>query len=658
MVPHCEASNSLIDREFMADFREVAVAAGFLLAGVGAGYYGGMVFGSHENSVNPSSRVGVIARSSLSSNTGKVKASAAAVQIKDQLLGMARREDDPMRELAMAKVILGMDANTVQQVLESLPAGKDNESRLLQRELVARWAHLDPEAALAYAEKQPVPTYYIRSDCVDIALKAWGDVNPQAALQAAGKIFSKNRGYWSSSEDGAVSNMLDKIAGADGSGAFDWAKTHLGSREYSGLSREVTAYLAKINPQWAAEIAQQLPPSSDYMSSRRMAMSAVASAWAEKDPAAAMAWAQSLGALDRPDAFSQILSRLSQDDPKSAAQYFLKAPEWISQRMWSGQVFTSWIAKDPKEAEAWVKQLPEGAQKKKAYEAYLNGLSQVDVKAAAELLLTLPAKETPHNALWQVSYQLWSEDRNQALDWLHKLPEGNGRQNATSNMYNQWADEDPHEAAQYIIDHETGDNQSRAMEMVAMNWSRNDPESAWGFAQGMPSGKSRNQVMNSILTAWSSESPQKAAAMISSLPESERGSAVQNIAREWVQSDASAATAWVSSLPEGEGKKNAYQGLVGGWIQYDSTKAASWLMSQPPGAPRDAALEWGSQMLSNDDPATAAGLAVTIANADTRDNRVRDVVNNWMHSDPSAAKAWVSASSLPQAVKDKLVKQQ
>jgi hypothetical protein len=639
----------------MADLREVMVVTAFLAVAAGGSYYAGYSLGGGKAKSSPiASVLKAVAPSSLAKSVS-AKSKTNSDQLKNQLLEQARDKTNPLRDLAIGKIVLNMDADTVQQVLAGLPTVKNDETRSLEQALIARWAHLDPEAALAYAQKLPPSFFFGRHTLTDVVLKAMGDKDPEGALETAARIYKKEREFWYSDGNETINSILDHLGG-DGSGSFAWAQAHLNSKEYGSLARDVCAYLAKVDPRQAAALALQLPPSEDFNFGRRGAIDAVAGAWASTDPAGATAWAQTLGAGDRPMAYQSISQHWDSDDPKGAVQFYLDMPQWIQQRTWSGNVFMNWLHRDRQGAEAWLEQMPEGQGKNKAFEAYVQSLSMIDAKAAAELMLTRTSSGNLYSAIYQISQQLMEEDKTQAVDWLHKIPEGQNKQIATSNIYRQWANEDPKEALDYILANEKGELRQSALRSIGEQWGQSDPDGAMATAKSISDPKARNALIGSLIESYSNEDPKAAAALITNLPESERGQASSRVISEWAESDPRGAASWAATLPDGGGKNDAYSNLASSWISNDSTQATAWLSTLPQGVAKDNALRSATQRLTQDDPMAAVRLAASIGDSKMRDESVQNTVRQWMQTDATMAKAWVASSDLPQDAKDKLLK--
>jgi hypothetical protein len=58
-----------------------------------------------------------------------------------------------------------------------------------------------------------------------------------------------------------------------------------------------------------------------------------------------------------------------------------------------------------------------------------------------------------------------------------------------------------------------------------------------------------------------------------------------------------------------------------------------------------------ARRIATSDPQTAAQWAETIGNERMRNSQIESIVRNWLNTDSSGAKTWISASSLPDEIK-------
>jgi len=84
---------------------------------------------------------------------------------------------------------------------------------------------------------------------------------------------------------------------------------------------------------------------------RQQAYQAIASSWAQTDPQAAMAWANTLtGGNDKRNAVSSILSTWAQSDVTSAMAYAKQLPEGSAKNQALSSISQQWAQQDPKAA--------------------------------------------------------------------------------------------------------------------------------------------------------------------------------------------------------------------------------------------------------------------------------------------------------------------
>jgi len=134
-----------------------------------------------------------------------------------------------------------------------------------------------------------------------------------------------------------------------------------------------------------------------------------------------------------------------------------------------------------------------------------------------------------------------------------------------------------------------------------------------------------------------------------------QANAAAAIAWQWSGEDPQAVGKWAASFPESATRSRAFESLINRWAQNDTYAAGSWLRTLPSGESRDAAVGAFARHIANADPQTAVEWAASIGNESQRYSQIEPLVITWMRNSGDQASAWISASSLPQEMKARLL---
>jgi hypothetical protein len=185
------------------------------------------------------------------------------------------------------------------------------------------WARFDPEAALAWTNRQ----WETRRSMpvIGAIMRAWGRTDPQAAIVAA-----------SAARNNAVRRRW-----------IDQALRGWDESRYDGALAYAESLAQGPDRQWAL-----------YVVTRRRVL--------RDGPEAALAWAESLPDDDETfklNAFRRVTGAAAEVDPELAAAFAERHLDGPYAKGLPYRVGMHWIDRDPDAALAWLKSLPEGANR-------------------------------------------------------------------------------------------------------------------------------------------------------------------------------------------------------------------------------------------------------------------------------------------------------
>ncbi len=334
--------------------------------------------------------------------------------------------------------------------------------------------------------------------------------DPEAALAALRRL-PRGREFTQS-----LIALLDFIGRSDPDRALMLAAELAQSREEQAFYSLFFDRLARENLTTAAARLAQVPPGE----ARENAIRALAAVWSQTDPAAAIAWGQSLAdPADRGAAVETALGDLAQRDPRQAIE----------------------IAR---------KNLRSPALERTLFSA-LQRLAATDPNAAASFVLLLPPGDMQTMAAANVARSLAERSVPAALAWVKTIPIDLTRWIAFNSVLTSWVQQDRTAAARHVLELPPGQGTEFAASHLAQ-FLASDPADAILWAAALPDETVRASANATIASVWAQRAPAEAVRWAASLNEDPlRPNALGGAFSYWLLQDADAAMAWLdkATLP-------------------------------------------------------------------------------------------------------------
>jgi hypothetical protein len=300
--------------------------------------------------------------------------------------------------------------------------------------------------------------------------KAWAALDSSAAFASAGMLRRDLK-------SAALKAVLE---GADASGAgllipaiADLPKESLRSSEKAQLLARAIGKWSQVDPVAAAKF---LASSGERGMNFSMAYNSVASNWAARDPAAALAWARQAATKGERFAISGAITGWWKNDPTAAEAYV--ASHLATREDWqlASTLASNIFSEDPERAKEWVSGLPNEEARKQATAGLTIQWGFSDPAAATEWASTLPAGERDQSLAETIG--LWTaEDPAAAAQWLGSY-DGPGRDQAINNFSLNVAFKDPAAALTWAATISDPKMRASAERSLAGAWLKRDPQAA------------------------------------------------------------------------------------------------------------------------------------------------------------------------------------
>jgi hypothetical protein len=465
--------------------------------------------------------------------------------VKSSALG-ASSNPSALRTLSSTGVEIEFDENNPEAAMEQIRSLADKISqRSLQREVVSAVAQKDPQRALALIDTadgletillSPVFEAWARQD-MNAARAAMLELQGPAAISAVEAVFLV---LAETDPAGAVSaavlldspdvrsSALVKSMAAWGQTNFDAALNGaLGLPnpvDRAGALVTLVNYLepAQIKNQTAllGAIMDNVPPGDEY----GRTINGLFSSWAQQNPAAA----------------SQALMRLP------PGPFFDDAVASIATG-WAA------VERERIKPLQWAVSLPQGKARDNSLNNIMQGWAAEDPAAAGNYALQIK-ENLPLNALQSVARQWSQSDPRQALAWLDQIPweeqeERQQRQQILGDVMSIWVRKDPATAANEVL-RLPPDDAKPVLSPVLGYWAKKDLPAATQWVGQLPAGSTKDSAIAAVAPQIAQQDLATAVNWASAIGDQRlRQENIETFARKWLRRDKVAATAWIFSAP-------------------------------------------------------------------------------------------------------------
>jgi hypothetical protein len=518
--------------------------------------------------------------------------------------------NEPKGPLAdLARGMAGAELAALQSRVLEVQAWKDPVLRETALDLLCRgMVEMDGKAALKWARRNPGDD----RKCFVRVLRAWAEVDPDAAMRATYSDTSGGRGKESRSI------LVAHMASVQPAKFFEHA-----TPETAGHDVYVRALqtLAGRDPD-AARSAWELLDAK----TRARLTGPLAEGWARRDAETALTWARALPEPDRKGAIYGIVTEIGPDDAATAlreAEGYLKkedhAPEWVVKAIARGLA-----REDPKRALEWVLDYAERGEAVNTLAREVLPLMAADdapdagariaqtldpffddkVETALKEFLAIWQPRDPEaqiKALWNlpptdarsevVSFaaEVWAvRDAAGLLEATRKATEvrlGRSMAWALGNHYNAQRDE---AGLMAVLPHVNPNFSAEYCRIMSTHLTWEDPERAAAFAAALPPDSlEREQAFEAIGKVRGAQEPQTVLAWAATLSEEDRGAVAGQALMAWSEEDPLGASQWVAAQPAGEMRDSGATVLAANLMRTEPDSAFVWLQSVRAGEPHD-----------------------------------------------------------------------
>jgi hypothetical protein len=412
-------------------------------------------------------------------------------------------------------------------------------------------------------------------------------------------------------------------------------------------ARWILVPFAKLDPAGAADYFL----SDQSLANDDVALNAIAREFSKISPQDAFAWVEKIpGLRPRQHATKMVWVGWADANPLAAAAA-LKSTSRLDGDIFES-VGHAWSRTDPAAALAWAQSIADENSRERALRSIYLDVEKLGAEKARSLVDSITDERARGDAASRVADQLArTGEVSEALAWAQSLSAPEARARAVSQVVHEWAEIDPAAATRFAAGMPEGKNRSDLFAQAFAHWARNEPDEAFAYGQQLPPGKDRDTATARAIDAMRDNDPQKALQWFQQIEDPKVAQrAAQGLLGSLVRVDQEAAFRVASDLPP-EAQAEAYHGIVRGWAFDYPKEAGNWVNSLPPGQARDTAVKAYVSVIDGMDAGAATQWAYSIQDPTMRMEATMDTFQRWLGSDHSAAAEWLQNTDLPEGLR-------
>lgn len=429
----------------------------------------------------------------------------------------------------------------------------------------ARWAQVDPEAALKFvlANKQ----WSFRSVAIGSIFVALAKSDPELAR---GKVASIAEPELRRQAQACLLDTLAVTSPDEWVAALKANPEEAHRCDASGHAAE----WAMADPVAAVKRVMQLP-----VESRKYSILAVARVWGGKDGAAATAWAQSLkDPLQRNEVLAQIACGMAANDP-DAAIGSLASLSGTARRTGFTLIFGTLADVDFDTALAKASALTEPADRNAVLAMFANSTASSSPEHLAAVLEKLPSGSLRNQVLDSLGSRLGGYSTDEVEKILAEYPPKD-REKLHERMLEKLPNWDPQRALELYETLPQEERNRVDASSIYRFLAEQDPQALLARVATGPA-KEQVEAVGYAFAQMGSHDPQAAVRHLDDFPAGAvRDAAISHMAKSWAEADPAAAFAWAVTIGDVPNRVSALDGVVRQWSSNDPDKARA-AVNQP-----------------------------------------------------------------------------
>lgn len=297
----------------------------------------------------------------------------------------------------------------------------------------------------------------------------------------------------------------------------------------------------------------------------------------------------------------------------------------------------------------WAKKWLLGDAQESAIATVAGQLAKTSLDQAVTVANSLKSSNARIDAMSNIGSELGKKDPQKALAWAQSLTDPGEKAAAVEEVMWSMSDSDPAAAANQVKQINNPELLQNIGGTIAESLADKNPAQAIQWAEAIPAGAAQDEAISGALAGWAKTDPQAAFAYFQS-KHSTNGDAAEGVFEQWATNKPQDAAKQALQITDPALREQAVTGVVNGWLNDDDTQPVEqWVDHMAEGHERDVASAAIVDSLSVTDPQPAWDRALTIKDAQVRQEAVLSAFSGLAQSDPEAAKAALKSPSISDA---------
>ncbi len=321
----------------------------------------------------------------------------------------------------------------------------------------------------------------------------------------------------------------------------------------------------------------------------------------------------------------------------------VQSPELEEAVQWMTDYYAE---QNPDAALAWSRKWLLGDAQESAMATIAGQFAKTSLTKAEELARSIPTPSARLDALANIAAELGKQQPDKALAWARGLTDPDEKAAAVEEVMWSMADANPEAAAQQVQAMNDPEMLQNIGSTIAESLAAGNPQRGIAWAESVPAGAARDEAIVGAISGWAKKDPTAAFAYFQS-KQGANADAAEGLFEQWASNDPKAAADQARQLATPEVREKAYTGIVNGWLNgADPSSVEQWVDQLPPGKDRDVASATLVDAFGVNEPQVAWDRALTIKDAQVRQDAVLSAFSSLVQADEAGARAALNSNVL------------
>lgn len=287
----------------------------------------------------------------------------------------------------------------------------------------------------------------------------------------------------------------------------------------------------------------------------------------------AIAHFRSMGITDsRMGEYSLLLTAWAERDPTAALQYATVNTRGSFAR---DTILTAWATTDPEAAVLWANGNFDGDGPNHFIPGILRGIAATDPGRATQLLTEMPMSGERGRGLDFMLPHFLEQGEQATRDWISSLGDTALINGAILRVADRLARTDPQATVDWMIAN-PGEGSRRRMDDVYQTWARTDMNSALSSITSMAAGDAKTDALRGVVSVVSSQDAKEGLALMNRFPNEVNDRVVRDFVWNSFRNDPATTVGEIARVENPGERERMYRRTLESWMERDPVAAGNW----------------------------------------------------------------------------------